>query len=505
MGVWFRLEKVNSSSSFQKKMVFLFPEVNFHDIKVLRKGGDTYHRITLNKRNLTRLQNSPNLGAFGDDYSITINGVHIHDEEESDAGIEDTETPLKEVNQGRKIEGNIFQIDLKKSSDRNGAMARGIHTYNLLCDLTEVESILTHFSIKLEDVKALIKPTPAIPSLLVALKKDVAEWTKETDVRRDPFLLYQPAPQSERMGRTQIWAHPVFEDNQSERRVTIEGIYKRVPEAEIVHSLSYNGEVLTVPQPLTWKGTDLPNGDLVINMRLHREMNVIIIKGESYKVSYARQAKQCTHCFSFQHRNFECEKWDVDGRTLLFDYYKKWQRQVGFEEFQPIKAMVEGEPTLKTPDMRSKEIAVNNNNKKDQTSEATNQPSEAQGNNPKDRTAKEAPDKDNLDPAVLLEEFGNKYNRTETRESELSPESFKKALGKVQRKLFAEKDPQKSSMTSCNFSPRADSERTKGKQKDTGTRKEEEGGNKEKETAEVKEKTGNEQKETATAKAEIPC
>ena len=141
----------------------------------------------------------------------------------------------------------------------------------------------------MEDVDALIKPTPAIPSLLVVLKKNVEDWLKEADVRRDPYLLYQPAPQSERMGRTQIWAHITLEDNQFDRRVTIEGIFKRVSNEEIMHTLKYHGEILSEPKPVTWKGTDFPNGDLVVNMRIHNEFTFIMIKGEAYKVSYAKQ------------------------------------------------------------------------------------------------------------------------------------------------------------------------------------------------------------------------
>ena len=228
LGIWFRLERVSSSYGFQRKMTSLFQDVDFLDLKVLRRGGDTLYRATLNKRNFTKFLGSENLGIFGDDYSIIVNGFHLNEDEGGDTDATGPETPLKAVEKHRKVDDNVLQIDLKKSAEKNGPMARGVLTYNLLCDFAEVDNIMTHFNISMEDIDALIKPTPAIPSLLVVLKKNVEDWLKEADVRRDPYLLYQPAPQSERMGRTQIWAHVVLEDNQFDRRVTIEGIYKRV-------------------------------------------------------------------------------------------------------------------------------------------------------------------------------------------------------------------------------------------------------------------------------------
>ena len=420
LGIWFRLERVSSSYGFQRKMTSLFQEVDFLDLKVLRRGGDTLYRATLNKRNFTKFLDSENLGIFGDDYSIIVNGFHLNEDEGGDIDATGPETPLKAVEKHRKVDDNVLQIDLKKSAEKNGPMARGVLTYNLLCDFTEVDNIMTHFNISMEDVDALIKPTPAIPSLLVVLKKNVEDWLKEADVRRDPYLLYQPAPQSERMGRTQIWAHVVLEDNQFDRRVTIEGIYKRVSNAEITHTLSYNGEILSTPQPLMWKGSDLPNGDLVVNMRLQTEMNFIIIKGEAYKVSYAKQERQCSHCFSFRHKNFECDRWETDSRTLLFDYYKKWQRQVDFKEFQPLRAEMEGADT-KTP-IQPKRLSKADDDETDPEIVAV-------------------PDKDNLNPEPLLKEFGDKYNTKGT--GLRSPDTDQKTdnnkkLGSVQRQLFAD-------------------------------------------------------------------
>lgn len=447
LGVWFRLERVSSNYGFQRKMASLFQNVIFRDLKVLRRGGDTFYRAVLNKWNLSKLLSSPNLGSFGEDYTIAVNGLHVN-EEEGDGEVEEPETPLKLVEQYKKVEDNVLQIDLKKSSEKNGAMARGVHTYNLLCNFTEVENILVHFNIAFDDVEALIKPTPAIPSLLVALKKNLSDWVKETDVRRDPLLLYQPAPQSERMGRTQIWAHAVLEDNQFDRRVTIEGIYKRASIAEIVHTLNYNGDVLTKPQPLTWKGSDIPNGDLMVNMKLYREMNFIIIKGEAFKVSYARQEKQCSHCYSFSHKNFECERWEADGRTLLFDFYKKWQKQVGFKEFQPLNSNPEGElpktPLQKKPTGDEEE---ENHTPKSPEHQTTVVPQKTQSERKDDDSAKIVADKDNSNPGTLLEEFGVKYNLHGTNAKSPGHQANLdkvKLLGSVQRKLFEEEDIHKS-------------------------------------------------------------
>ena len=84
LGVWFRLERVGSSYGLQRKMASFFPGVDFQDLKVLRKGGDTFYRAVLSKRNLTILLNSPNLGSFGDDYEIAINSFDVHDEENAE-------------------------------------------------------------------------------------------------------------------------------------------------------------------------------------------------------------------------------------------------------------------------------------------------------------------------------------------------------------------------------------------------------------------------------------
>ena len=131
LGVWFRLEKLNNNYSFSRKMISLFPEVNFHDLKVLRKGGETQHRAVLSKRSLTKLLESANLGSFGDDYAITINCFYIN-EEDSEPNATGPETPLKVVESHKKVEDNILQIDLKKSSEKNGQMARGVLTHDLL-------------------------------------------------------------------------------------------------------------------------------------------------------------------------------------------------------------------------------------------------------------------------------------------------------------------------------------------------------------------------------------
>ena len=471
LGVWFRLERVSSSYSFQRKMVSLFPGVNFENITVLRKGGDINYRVVLSKKNLTNLLNSSNIGSFEDDYSITINAFYVNSDENSEFDAVGPETPLKVVDQHKKTDDNVLHIDLKKSSEKNSQLARGVLTYNLLSDFTEIENILEHFNIEMSDVEALIKPTPAIPSLLVVLKKKLTEWTKEKDIRRDPYLLYQPAPQSERMGRTQIWAHINLEDNQFDRRVTIEGIFKRVSNEEIMHTLSYNGEVLSSLKPLTWKGTDIPNGDLVVDMKIHNEFTFIMFKGEAYKVSYAKQERNCSHCLSWNHRSPECRRWDSDGRTLMFDFYQKWQRQVGFQEFQPSKDHRERDPNDKKTPSKIPEgvkssvepqnptgVAPNDpktppklpgeiDNLVDSLSEFLNPTRHAPNASQKpeqeeelDPSFSEAPDKDDLNPETLLKEYGAKYNQQGTgiRAPILGGTGEKKQLGSVQRKLFDE-------------------------------------------------------------------
>ena len=440
LGVWFRLERVSSSYGFQRKMVSLFPGVNFKTMTVLRKGGDIYYRVVLSKKNLTNLLNSSNLGSFEDDYSITINSLYVNSDENSELDAGGPDTPLKAVEQHKKMDDNVLHIDLKKSSEKNSQLARGVLTYNLLCDFTEIENILEHFNIEKSDVEALIKPTPAIPSLLVVLKKKLSEWIKETDVRRDPYLLYKPAPQSERMGRTQIWAHINLEDNQFDRRVTIEGIFKRVSNEEIMHTLRYNGDVLSSLKPLTWKGTDIPNGDLVVNMKIHNEFTAIMINGEAYKVTYAKQQRNCNHCLSWNHRSSECQRWDTDGRTLMFDFYQKWQRQVGFQEFQPSKDHHEGDPNdPKTPPTIPE--GVNSLVKPQKpTGEAPNASQKSVQDEDHEPSSSEAPDKDDLNPETLLKEYGAKYNHQGTgiKASIFGRTGEKKQLGSVQRKLFAE-------------------------------------------------------------------
>ena len=471
LGVWFRLERVSSSYGFQRKMVSLFPGVNFKTMTVLRKGGDIYYRVVLSKKNLTNLLNSSNLGSFEDDYSITINSFYVNSDENSELDAGGPDTPLKAVEQHKKMDDNVLHIDLKKSSEKNSQLARGVLTYNLLCDFTEIENILEHFNIEKSDVEALIKPTPAIPSLLVVLKKKLSEWIKETDVRRDPYLLYKPAPQSERMGRTQIWAHINLEDNQFDRRVTIEGIFKRVSNEEIMHTLRYNGDVLSSLKPLTWKGTDIPNGDLVVNMKIHNEFTAIMINGEAYKVTYAKQQRNCNHCLSWNHRSSECQRWDTDGRTLMFDFYQKWQRQVGFQEFQPSKDHHEGDPNdpktpptipegvnslvkpqkptgeapkhPKTPPKLPEEIDILVDSLVkflNPTSEVPNASQKSVQDEDHEPSYSEAPDKDDLNPETLLKEYGAKYNHQGTgiKASIFGRTGEKQQLGSVQRKLFAE-------------------------------------------------------------------
>ena len=466
LGVWFRLERIGSSYSLQRKMASLFPTVNFQDLKVLRKGGDTFYRAVLSKRNLTMLLNSPYLGNFGQDYDIAINSFYVNNEDNTELDAAGPETPLKTVEQHKKVDDNVLQIDLKKSSEKNGQPARGVPTYNLLCDFNEIENILEHFNIGMEDVDALIKPTPAIPTLLIALKKKVSEWIKEANIRREPYLLYQPAPQSERMGRTQIWAHITLEDNQFDRRVTIEGIFKRVTNEEILHTLRYNGEILSTPKPLTWRDTEIPNGDMVVNMRIQNEFTFIIIKGESYKVSYAKQERNCNHCLSWNHRSFECQRWDIDGRTLMFDFYQKWQRQVGFQEYQPLK---EGN-TMTSPKL-PEEGNISAKPQKPTGTEETPTGSGTVEEKKKEPSSGEFLDKDDLHPDNLLEEFGAKYNHQETGPKSSIPvvTTAEKPKGSVQRRLFeeeTEKEKAKQKSPEKNTAGPAEQEETKTNEKE---------------------------------------
>ena len=391
MGVWFRLEKINSNQSFHRKLSALFQGIFFHDCKVIRRAGRTHYRIIIDKTNLVNLLESRNLGDFEEDYSLTVEGFHVNQEADGEPQIVTPETPIKEVSQDKEIGENILKIDLRKSEDKNGPLARGVQTYNLMSDFTEIENVLEHFGVDLERVNALVKPTPAIPTLLVELKTKLSDWIANTDARRDPYLVYKPAPQSERMGRTQIWAHAVLEDNQTERRVIVEGVYQRVSVEELLHTLRYNGEVLSAPKPLKWKGSEIANGDMVVMMKLTREMNVIILKGEPFKVSYAKQERQCSHCWSFSHKNNECGHWDTDARTLLLDFYKRWQREVGFEEYNPLKvaqSQVNEESNL----LKSQKDQLSSNFSQNFTG-----------------------DMDDILPVKLLSEFGHKYTTNASR------------------------------------------------------------------------------------------
>ena len=96
LSIWFRLERVNSNFSLERKMKSLFQSVRFKECSVLRRAGDTFYRATLDKENLILLLDSENLGFFGDDYAITVNGFHIN-KEEQDKGHDTPETPLKNV------------------------------------------------------------------------------------------------------------------------------------------------------------------------------------------------------------------------------------------------------------------------------------------------------------------------------------------------------------------------------------------------------------------------
>ena len=334
LNIWFRLERVGSNFSLERKMKSLFQHVHFIECTVLRRAGDTFYRVSLDKENLILLLESPNLGYWADDYAISVSGFHINREEQNNED-KTPETPLKNVEPNKGVDDNILKIDIKKGPEWNSLLARGVLTYNLLSDFTEIENILAHFNISMDHVQGLIKPTPAIPSVLVMLNSNLSDFLKKTNIKREPFLIYQPSPQSEKIGRSPLWAHAILENDQFDRKITVEGIYKRVSSQELVHTLSYSGDVLTSPQPLMWKGSNLPNGDVVLNMRLHTELNFVIIKGEAYKVSYSKQERQCGHCWSWQHVNYECDKWERDGRTMMVDYYMKWKRLVHFKEYQP--------------------------------------------------------------------------------------------------------------------------------------------------------------------------
>ena len=351
LNVHFKGETIRTENQLFDKLEILFDGVCYRTLKVTRAGNDMKYQAVVDKENFLLLMRHKNYGDFDGDYKFLVSSFHenVGDDQEV---FRTPDTPLKLAPQDNIIDGldDEVTITMRRGRDPTDRPAKGMQSFNLLKDPSEVLRILEHFNLY-DKVTRCTKATPQRPTLQVQLKAPVGELF-DGNYYKSPCLVYKPTSQSEEGGATPLFAHIHLTSEIMPRRVVIDGIFGMVDLASVKHRLSYHGELVSDLEPMMWNDPrleDLPNGDICVFMKIKFEFNFLLFGKDSYKVTYQNQPQQCSVCYSFEHRTNSCDRRHLGRVSLHFDYLQKWKRLVGFtelrknEDSQPTTP--EGEPS----------------------------------------------------------------------------------------------------------------------------------------------------------------
>jgi len=337
----FRGEVVRTGQQLRTKLDTLFgQDVIFTDMGVSRSGTFFRYQVVLDSVNLAKLTSHDNYGRFEGDYTVEIMRYRFNRTEEGTVE-RDLESPLKRMTKApvRAGQEKELVITMRRGPNPTDAPARGMQSFRILTEMTEVKKILGHFNL-LGRVTRVTKATPVIPTLVIGLEQNVEEV--KDSIEELPLRVYNPSPQSRFSGSTELWAHLRIDKDQFAKRVTIEGVKGRANLDEIRHKLSYHGEIKAELAPGVWtrvEGEELANvenGDLVFMVDIIYELNFIITGRTAFKVSYQGQAQQCNICYSWDHVARECTRKDERRDDLMKSYHEKWKRQMNYQKIDEL-------------------------------------------------------------------------------------------------------------------------------------------------------------------------
>ena len=324
-------EKIRSEWGLKKRLNPLFPDIYFSGMKVERRGADYYYHVDLDQDNFCGFVDHENIGGFSD-YSIEAVG-YLAILPNNGTNEESIRTWPVQTQQEEEQDGDPdnLTIILRKGTDEFDSQARGMQGFNLLSETNIILKLMNHFDLT-GKVEMVSRGNPGDPTLKVKLKEGqdlTGAWLA------GPICLLETSTQTkEALGSFDIYAHLVRKGPQA-KRVSIEGSGGRIEDDDLLHILSFQGEVLTplVREVWAYDGplAGVQTGTVTCIMKIRHEFNFIMHNSLRLKVNYAGQGVQCSICFG-PHRAALCSLRESNWREMADNYYFSWVHKVGFKE-----------------------------------------------------------------------------------------------------------------------------------------------------------------------------
>ena len=338
LNVQFRGVEITSTEQLRYKLDSFFgTDVCFKDIKVSKPRAYVLHQVVMDTENLMLLVKHDNYGKFENDYTIEVVSYRIN--KSTEGLVEDcVDSPMRLCEKVRARDGDEKELEIvmRRGPNPSDPPAKGMQTFRLLSELSEVTKILQHFNL-VGKVTRVSRATPSIPTLAIEMTDTVEIW--QDLINEEPMLVYKPTQQSMDSGRvSELWAHLRLDKNQRSKRVTIEGIVGRASLEEVKHKLSYHGEIKSEMTPVIWTSEDteemknVKNGDLAVTIDLIYEINYLVIGRADFRVTYQGQKYQCSVCYSWDHSTKECWRKDERRDDLKWNYNERWKRAVKYKK-----------------------------------------------------------------------------------------------------------------------------------------------------------------------------
>ena len=334
----FKGSEIRNDAQLLRKLEMFKPEVKFKDVKVIWRRGIAKYLVALDTHYFLELINHEEYGEFPNNHEVVVKSYKYNNSEDGKID-DDQDSPLKKMVSNAANNDDEFRmvVTMRRGPNPSDAPVRGMKTFRILSDKKEITNICKHFKIPKEEVRAVARATPSVPTLEIELNTKVVDILDELEL--EPIKVYEPT--NDLYNEPELWAHLRVNKKEAFKWITIEGIGQRASMDEVCHKLSYMGRILERPVENTWKIgdgeddylKDIKNGDISVKMKLDFEVNYLITGMTAYMVNYQGQAKQCGFCFSWKHsRVSECPKRNQGaGREeLLRSYYECWKKEVGY-------------------------------------------------------------------------------------------------------------------------------------------------------------------------------
>ena len=345
MEAYFKGEKIRSGWTLKNKIESLL-RADLVDAAVEKRGRNDVFTVVADKRNILEMISSPNYGIFAGDYTLMIKKICMN-ESEVIAPLALPETPIKRApEQSQKVSTKEVSVMVRRGPEEFDPPARGQAVQNFLSDPREIVRILDHFGLK-NRVNRVSRACPGMSTLEVGLTDDLENLMANGHINLEPLVLYTPTRQSmELLGNSPLYAHINVDKGLMPRKIILEGVVGRTNLKEVLHMLTYHGEILPgTVEEMTWKDDGdlglkgIKNGDLSVIMRIKTDLNYLVVGSYAYKVIYnSRGNSQCSNCLSFLHRNQACDRKGEDRRSLTMEFANKWKRQMKYISLEELAA-----------------------------------------------------------------------------------------------------------------------------------------------------------------------